>query len=77
VLHPADARMFLPQLDVSWGASAPAGISSPDVFAGRFRFALLVPVGGNHSFTVSVDDQVRPAAVLKRLEALVRHCNLL
>lgn len=56
--------MFLPQLDVSWGASAPAGISS-DSFAGRFRFVLRVPAGGNHSFTLSVDDQVRHAAAAK------------
>uniref|UniRef100_A0A383WCP6 Fibrocystin-L n=1 Tax=Tetradesmus obliquus TaxID=3088 RepID=A0A383WCP6_TETOB len=53
-----DTRMFMPQLDVSWGASAPAGISS-DSFAGRFRFVLRVPVGGNHSFTLNVDDQAR------------------
>jgi hypothetical protein len=63
VLHAADARMLLQQLDINWAAAAPTGIPSPDYFAGRFRFALLVPVGGNHTFTVDVDDQVGwPAA---------------
>jgi hypothetical protein len=53
--------MFLQQPDVNWGAEAPAGIASPDFFSGRLRFTLLVPAGGNHSFTVTVDDQVSTA----------------
>jgi hypothetical protein len=60
--------MFLQQPNIDWGASAPAGIALPDFFAGRLRFTLLVPAAGNHSFTVTADDQVSRFDDARRLD---------